>query len=48
MNLLDDNVLAEVADDIEAPGELVEDNKDFLKNLENMAEEVGDEPDSID
>jgi len=48
MKLLDENVLAEVTDDIEAPGELAEDNKDFLESLEKMAGEVEDEPDSID
>jgi hypothetical protein len=48
MKLLDDDVLAEVADDIEAPGELAEDDKDFLNDLEEMAKEVEDDPDSID
>jgi len=48
MNLLDENVLAEVTDETKAPGELAEDNKDFLESLEKMAGEVEDEPDSID
>ena len=48
MKLLDDNVLAEAADDIEGPGELVEEDKDFLNSLEEMVKEVKDEPDSID
>jgi hypothetical protein len=48
MKLLDDDVLAEVADDIEAPGKLAEDEKDFLHDLEEMAKEVEDDPDSID
>ncbi len=48
MKLLDDNVLAEGVDDAEAPNELAEGGKDFLKNLEKMAEEVEDEPNSID
>ncbi len=50
MKLLDDNLLAEGADDAEAPDELAEaeEDKDFLKNLEKMAGEVKDEPDSID
>ena len=50
MKLLDENLLAEIADDTEAPGKLAEaeEDKDFLKNLEKMAEEVKDEPDSID
>ena len=46
--LLDDKLLAEVADDTEAPGELGEEEKDFLKSLEKMVEEVKDEPGSID
>ena len=45
---MDDNLLTEVADDTEAPGELAEDNKDFLKGLEKMAGEVEDDPGSID
>ena len=48
MNLLDDDLFLEDADDIEASDGLVEDDKDLLKNLENKAEEVEDEPDSID
>jgi hypothetical protein len=50
MKLLDENLLAEVAGDTEAPGELAEaeEDKDFLKNLEKMAEEVQDEAGSID
>jgi hypothetical protein len=48
MKLLDENILAEVADDIEAPGELAEEDKDFLESLEKMVKEVEDEPDSID
>lgn len=48
MKLLDDTVLAEVAEGIEAPGELAEEDKDFLNSLEEMAKEVEDEPDSID
>jgi hypothetical protein len=48
MNLLDDNLLVEVANDIEASDRLGEDDKDFLNSLEKMAKEVDDEPDSID
>jgi hypothetical protein len=48
MKLLDDNLLAEAADDIGAAGELAEEDKDFLDSLEKMAKEVEDEPDSID
>jgi len=35
-------------DETEVQGELVEEEKDFLKDLEKMAEEVEDNPDSID
>jgi len=48
MNLLDDELLAEVADGTEAPGELGEEDKDFLKCLEKMVEEAKDDPGSID
>jgi hypothetical protein len=48
MKLLDENALEEVADDIETPAELGEEDKDFLNSLEKMAGEVADEPDSID
>lgn len=48
MKLLDDNVLAEFADDVEVPGELAGEDKDFLNSLEEMAKEVNDEPNSID
>jgi hypothetical protein len=48
MQLLDEKLLAEIEDDIEAPGELAEEDKGFLKDLEKVAEEVEDEPDSID
>ena len=50
MKLLDENLLAEVAGDTEAPGELAEaeEDKDLLKNLEKMVEEVEDNPNSID
>jgi hypothetical protein len=42
---LDDNQLAEDADDTEAPCELGEEDKDFLECLEKMVEEVEDEAD---
>jgi hypothetical protein len=48
MKLLDENLIAEGVDDTEAPGELAEEDKDFLNSLEEMAKEVDDEPDSID
>ncbi len=48
MKLLDEDLLAEGADDTEAPGELAEEGKDFLKDLEKMAEEVEDDANSID
>ena len=46
--LLDDNLLAEGGEDTGARGELAEEDKDFLKSLEKMAEEVKDEAGSID
>ena len=48
MKLLDENALAEVADDTKAPDELGEEDKAFLDSLEKMVKEVEDEPDSID
>ena len=33
-------------DDVEAPGELAEEEKDFLKSLEKMAEEIEGEAES--
>jgi hypothetical protein len=48
MKLLDENLLSEGEDDAEAPVELAEEEKGFLKDLEKMAEEVEDNPDSID
>jgi hypothetical protein len=45
MKLLDDDLLVEGVDDTEAPRKLAEEDKDFLKNLEKMAEEVEDEAD---
>jgi hypothetical protein len=48
MKLLDENRLAEIEDGIEAPGESGEEDKDFLKSLEEMANEVKDDANSID
>jgi hypothetical protein len=48
MKLLDDSLLAEATNDIKAPCELPEEDKDFLNSLEKMAREVADEPNSID
>jgi len=48
MNLLDEDLLAEGADDVEPPGELTEEGNDFLKSLEEMANEVKDDANSID
>jgi len=48
VKLLDDNLLAEATNDSEAPGELIEEDKDFLNSLEEMVKEVEDEPGSID
>ena len=45
---MDDDLFLEGADDIEASDGLVEEDKDFLNGLEKKAEEVEDEPDSID
>jgi hypothetical protein len=48
MKILDENELAEAADNTKAPGELGGDDKDFLESLEKMVKEVEDEPGSID
>jgi hypothetical protein len=45
MKLMDDNLLVEGVDDTKAPGELAEEDKDFVKRLEKMVEEVEDEAD---
>lgn len=41
----DDNLFEKLEDDIEAPAELTAEEKDFLKSLEKMAEEVESETD---
>ncbi len=46
MKLPDDDLLVEGVDDTEARAELAEEDKDFLKSLEKMAEEVEDEADN--
>jgi len=48
MNLLDDNLPAEAVDDVEGSGESGEEDKNFLNDLEEMAKEVEDDPNSID
>ena len=48
MNLLNEGLLAEAAEDAEAPGELGEEDKDFLNCLEKMVGDVKDEAGSID
>jgi hypothetical protein len=48
MKLLDEDLLAEGADDVEPPDELGEEDEDLLKDLEKMAEEVEDDANSID
>jgi hypothetical protein len=48
MILLDEDLLAEGADDVEPSGELDEKNEAFLKSLEEMAKEVKDDANSID
>jgi hypothetical protein len=44
----EENLFMKLLDDTEGQGELAEEDKDFLKSLEKMAQEVGDEADSID
>ena len=46
MKLLDDDLLVEGVDDTEAPAKLAEEDKDFLKSLEKMAEEIEGETDN--
>ncbi len=46
MKLLDDNLFEEVADDTKPSNGLGEEDKDLLKRLERMAEEVEDEADN--
>lgn len=48
MKLLDEDLLAEGAEDVEPPDELSEVNGNLLKDLEKMAEEVEDDANSID
>ena len=43
MKLLDENELAELANEIETSKALGAEDQDFLKSLEKMAEEVEDE-----
>jgi hypothetical protein len=45
-DLFDDNLLLEGVDDAEAPCELAEGDKDFLKSLEKMAAEIDSEADN--
>lgn len=40
MTPMDNNLFAEPEDDMEASGELTEEDKDLLKSLEKMAKEV--------
>ncbi len=42
---MDDNLLTEAQDEARAPGELGEEDKDFLRMLEKMVEEVEDKAD---
>ncbi len=48
MEPLDENLPAEGVDEAEPQGELDEEDKNFLKDLEKMVEEVEDDVDSID
>ncbi len=45
MKLLDDNLFADVPEEARVPGELGEEDKDFLRMLEKMVEEVEDKAD---
>ena len=45
MKILDESLLAEAANDIEAPGRLTMDDKDFLEYLAKKAVEIESEPD---
>jgi hypothetical protein len=40
MSPLEEDPFMELADDMEAPAELADEEKDFLKSLEKMAEEI--------
>jgi DNA replication initiation complex subunit (GINS family) len=46
MKSLDENALVQVPDETEAPGELTEEEKDFLKRLEEVAGEAMDDAES--
>jgi hypothetical protein len=46
MTPTEENLFMKLADDIEVPGELAEEDKDFLKNLETMAAEIESEVDN--
>ena len=48
MTPLEENLFMKLADDIEGSDGLAEEDKDFLESLEKMAQEVGDEADSLD
>jgi hypothetical protein len=48
MSPLEEVLSMKLTDDIEGSDGLAEEDKDFLKSLEKMAQEVGDEADSID
>jgi hypothetical protein len=45
MKILDENLLAEAANDIKAPERLTMDDKDFLEILAKKAAEIESEPD---
>jgi hypothetical protein len=40
MSPLEEDLFMKLEEDVEAPGELSEEEKDFLKSLEKMAEEI--------
>jgi len=43
---LEEDLFMKLEDDVEAPSELAEEEKDFLKSLEKMAEEIEGEAES--
>jgi hypothetical protein len=45
MKILDENLLTEAANDIEAPERLLMDDKEFLESLAKKAAEIESEPD---
>jgi hypothetical protein len=46
MSPLGEDLFMKLEEDVEAPGELAEEEKDFLKSLEKMVEEIESEANS--